>query len=188
MEGGKRWSEGKLYNPSELDGKLVGQSTQERGGGGLSILIIYMYHEHAVLTKRGLLSLHSSHDGARIYSRKSYHLNFLDYTSRFYCQELISVMISPPITPNKFWGFNKCNSQEELRNFPEISEDFLCFVSLEIETTENAGKLRSGSAPKNALENGEHEKFTKNPAIFQCQIPRQTQRENSQKFSGERAK
>ena len=27
-------------------------------------------------------------------------------------QELISVIISPPITPNKFWGFNKRNNQE----------------------------------------------------------------------------
>ena len=43
---------------------------------------------------------------------KNYHSNFLDYTTPFYFQELISVIISPPITPNQFWGFNKRNSQE----------------------------------------------------------------------------
>ena len=31
-------------------------------------------------------------------------------------QELISVIVSPPITPNKFWGFNKRNSQEKLHH------------------------------------------------------------------------
>ena len=31
-------------------------------------------------------------------------------------QELMSVIISPPITPNKFWGFNKRNSQEKLHH------------------------------------------------------------------------
>ena len=41
-----------------------------------------------------------------------YHSNFLD--SPFYFQELISVIITPPITPNHFWGFNKRNSQERL--------------------------------------------------------------------------
>ena len=30
----------------------------------------------------------------------------------FIFQEFISVIISPTITPNKFWGFNKRNSQE----------------------------------------------------------------------------
>ena len=30
----------------------------------------------------------------------------------FTFQELIGVIISPPITPNKFWGFNKHNSQD----------------------------------------------------------------------------
>ena len=35
----------------------------------------------------------------------------------FILQELIiSVIISPPITPNKFWGFNKRNSQEKLHH------------------------------------------------------------------------
>ena len=32
--------------------------------------------------------------------------------SFYFFQELVSVIISPPITPNKFWGFNKRNSQE----------------------------------------------------------------------------
>ena len=45
-----------------------------------------------------------------------YHSNFLDYTTPFCFQELISVIISPPITPNKFWGFNKRNSQEKLHH------------------------------------------------------------------------
>ena len=36
-----------------------------------------------------------------------YHSNFLDYTSPFYCQESINVIITPPITLDKFWGFNK---------------------------------------------------------------------------------
>ena len=36
------------------------------------------------------------------------HSNFLDYSSPFF-RELISVIIAPPITPNNFWGFNKCN-------------------------------------------------------------------------------
>ena len=30
----------------------------------------------------------------------------------FIFRDLISVIISPPITQNKFWGFNKRNSQE----------------------------------------------------------------------------
>ena len=30
----------------------------------------------------------------------------------FIFQELISVILSPPITPNKFWRFNKRNFQE----------------------------------------------------------------------------
>ena len=39
--------------------------------------------------------------------------NFLDlHHTILLFQELISVIISPPITPNKFWGFNKRNSQE----------------------------------------------------------------------------
>ena len=41
-----------------------------------------------------------------------YHLNFLDYTSPFIFQQSNSVIISPPVTRNKFWGFSKCNSQE----------------------------------------------------------------------------
>ena len=45
-----------------------------------------------------------------------YHSNFLDYTSPLIFQELISVIISPPITPNKFWGFHKCNSQKNLHH------------------------------------------------------------------------
>ena len=32
----------------------------------------------------------------------------------FIFRELISVVITPPITPNYFWGFNKRNSQEKL--------------------------------------------------------------------------
>ena len=43
-----------------------------------------------------------------------YHSNFLDFTSPFF-RELISAIISPPITPNNnynFWGVNKRNSQE----------------------------------------------------------------------------
>ena len=34
----------------------------------------------------------------------------------FIFQELFRVIISPPITPNKFWGFNKRNSQEKLHH------------------------------------------------------------------------
>ena len=45
-----------------------------------------------------------------------YHSSFLNYTSPFIFQELFSVIISPPITPNKFWGFNKRNSQENLHH------------------------------------------------------------------------
>ena len=45
---------------------------------------------------------------------KNTHSNFSDYTSPFYFQELIGVIISPPITPNKFWGFNKRNSLEKI--------------------------------------------------------------------------
>ena len=36
-----------------------------------------------------------------------------DCTSPF-LQELISVIITLPITPNKFWGLNKRNSQEKI--------------------------------------------------------------------------
>ena len=31
-------------------------------------------------------------------------------------QELMSVSITPPITPNDFWGFNKHNSQAKLHH------------------------------------------------------------------------
>ena len=34
--------------------------------------------------------------------RMVYHSNFLDYTSPFIFQQLVSVIVSPPITPNKF--------------------------------------------------------------------------------------
>ena len=54
-----------------------------------------------------------------------------------------------------------------LRIFPEIFEDFSCFVSWETETTKHSPKI---------------------PTVIQCQISRQIERKNSQNFSGERAK
>ena len=44
----------------------------------------------------------------------AYHSNFVHYTSPLCIfRELISVIVTPPITPNNFWGFNKRNSQEK---------------------------------------------------------------------------
>ena len=53
------------------------------------------------------------------------------------------------------------------RIFPEIFEEFSCFVSWEAETRKNSAKI---------------------PAIFQCKIPRQSRRKNPQKYPGEQAK
>ena len=47
-----------------------------------------------------------------------HHSNFLDFTFPFMFEELISVIFTPPITPNKFWGFTECNTQE---NVPTLS-------------------------------------------------------------------
>ena len=55
----------------------------------------------------------------------------LDYTSPFYFRELISVIITPPITP---WGFNKRNSQEKIAP---------CVVPLRKEHTTDYAKILS---------------------------------------------
>ena len=54
-----------------------------------------------------------------------------------------------------------------LRIVPKLLEDFSCFVSRETGITENSPKI---------------------PASFQFKIPRQLQRNNSQKFPGEQAR
>ena len=69
--------------------------------------------------------------------------------------------------PN-FYNFRPefCSEKCSAWMFPDFFEDFSCFVSFETETMENSPNI---------------------PAISQCQIPRQIQRKNSEKFSGEQA-
>ena len=55
------------------------------------------------------------HTETHIHTHRDTYLPFeLLLASPFYFQEFIRAIITPPSTPNKFWGFNKCNSQKRL--------------------------------------------------------------------------
>ena len=61
----------------------------------------------------------------------------------FIFQELVSVIISPSSTPNKFWGLNKRNSQEKLHHpvnllHQNILRELICVRNLTSVTPENS--------------------------------------------------
>ena len=70
-------------------------------------------------------------------------------------------------SPNFFRIFVPSSARILLRISPEIFEDFSCFVSWEAETRKNSPKI---------------------PGVFQCKIPSQIRKRNSQNLSGEQAK
>ena len=70
-------------------------------------------------------------------------------------------------SPEFFEFLSRIFPRISLRIFPELFEEFSCFISWETETWKNSPKI---------------------PAIFQCKIPRQIRKDYSQNVSGEEAK